>query len=153
MATQNTTQSTTITVAADIPPLNIQTSPETTSQAPTQAPTITATENINQAETNKENAQVEEDEFINIFLHRRHYMDSNISKERGNDDSPTSEVSKGILKRLGSTEAPPFVSSLEEQISLISSNEAVESIQEDSIDFDGNTLITPYDCLTFKEAE
>ncbi|GJX43958.1 retrovirus-related pol polyprotein from transposon TNT 1-94 [Tanacetum coccineum] len=70
MATQNTTQSTTITVAADIPPLNIQTSPETTSQAPTQAPTITATENINQAETNKENAQVEEDEFINIFLHR-----------------------------------------------------------------------------------
>ncbi|GJR81732.1 hypothetical protein Tco_0152517 [Tanacetum coccineum] len=54
---------------------------------------------------------------------------------------------------LGSTEAPPFVSSLEEQISLISSNEAVESIQEDSIDFDGNTLITPYDCLTFKEAE
>ncbi|GJR81731.1 retrovirus-related pol polyprotein from transposon TNT 1-94 [Tanacetum coccineum] len=67
---QNTTQSTTITVAADIPPLNIQTSPETTSQAPTQALTITATENINQAETNKENAQVEEDEFINIFLHR-----------------------------------------------------------------------------------
>nr|GEU36012.1 hypothetical protein [Tanacetum cinerariifolium] len=41
--------------------------PETTSQAPTQAPTITATENINQAKTNKENAQVEEDEFINIF--------------------------------------------------------------------------------------
>ncbi|GKE68051.1 retrovirus-related pol polyprotein from transposon TNT 1-94, partial [Tanacetum coccineum] len=36
-------------------------------QAPTQAPTVTATENINQAETNKENAQVEEDEFINIF--------------------------------------------------------------------------------------
>ncbi|GKC55727.1 retrovirus-related pol polyprotein from transposon TNT 1-94 [Tanacetum coccineum] len=36
-------------------------------QAPTQAPTVTATKNINQAETNKENAQVEEDEFINIF--------------------------------------------------------------------------------------
>ncbi|GJV55310.1 retrovirus-related pol polyprotein from transposon TNT 1-94 [Tanacetum coccineum] len=34
---------------------------------PTQAPTVTATENLNQAETNKENAQVEEDEFINIF--------------------------------------------------------------------------------------
>ncbi|GJU24015.1 retrovirus-related pol polyprotein from transposon TNT 1-94 [Tanacetum coccineum] len=65
---QNTTQSTTTTVAADIPPLNIQTSPETTSQSPTQAPTITATENINQADTNKENAQVEEDEFINIFF-------------------------------------------------------------------------------------
>nr|GEU87452.1 hypothetical protein [Tanacetum cinerariifolium] len=36
---------------------------------PTQAPTVTATENINQAETNKENAQVEEEEFINIFNH------------------------------------------------------------------------------------
>ncbi|GJY14183.1 retrovirus-related pol polyprotein from transposon TNT 1-94 [Tanacetum coccineum] len=34
---------------------------------PTQPPTVTATENINQAETNKENAQVKEDKFINIF--------------------------------------------------------------------------------------
>ncbi|GJU83132.1 hypothetical protein Tco_1285497 [Tanacetum coccineum] len=64
---QNTTQSTTTTVAADISPLNIQTTPETTSQAPTQVPTVTATENIIQAETNKEYAQVDEDEFINIF--------------------------------------------------------------------------------------
>ncbi|GKF50357.1 hypothetical protein Tco_0146824 [Tanacetum coccineum] len=48
----------------DTPPLNIQTIPQTTSQAPT----VTATENINQEETNNvENAQVEEDEFINIF--------------------------------------------------------------------------------------
>ncbi|GKB79322.1 retrovirus-related pol polyprotein from transposon TNT 1-94 [Tanacetum coccineum] len=47
----------------DTPLLIIQTTPETTSQAPT----VTATENFNQAETNKENAQVEEDEFINIF--------------------------------------------------------------------------------------
>ncbi|GJU15003.1 retrovirus-related pol polyprotein from transposon TNT 1-94 [Tanacetum coccineum] len=57
----------TTTVAADAPPLNIQTTPETTSQAPTQAPTVNATENINQAETNKENAHVKEEEFINIF--------------------------------------------------------------------------------------
>ncbi|GKF23294.1 hypothetical protein Tco_0075616, partial [Tanacetum coccineum] len=60
---QHTTPSTLTTVVADTPPLNIRTTPETISQAPT----ITATENINQAETNKENAQVEEDEFINIF--------------------------------------------------------------------------------------
>ncbi|GKB23740.1 integrase, catalytic region, zinc finger, CCHC-type containing protein [Tanacetum coccineum] len=53
---QHTTLSTSITVAADTPPLNIQTTPETTSQAPTQAPTVTSIENINQAETNKENA-------------------------------------------------------------------------------------------------
>ncbi|GJQ98207.1 retrovirus-related pol polyprotein from transposon TNT 1-94, partial [Tanacetum coccineum] len=64
---QHITPSTSTTVAADTPPLNIQTTPETTSQAPTQAPTVTATENINQAEINKENAQVEDDEFINIF--------------------------------------------------------------------------------------
>nr|GEX17612.1 retrovirus-related Pol polyprotein from transposon TNT 1-94 [Tanacetum cinerariifolium] len=48
-------------------PLNIQTTPETTCQDPTQAPTITATKNINQAETITENAQVEDNEFINIF--------------------------------------------------------------------------------------
>ncbi|GKB89256.1 retrovirus-related pol polyprotein from transposon TNT 1-94, partial [Tanacetum coccineum] len=64
---QHTTPSTSTTVAADTPPLNIQTTPDTTSQAPTQVPTVTTTENINQAETNKENAHVEEDEFINIF--------------------------------------------------------------------------------------
>ncbi|GJU07942.1 retrovirus-related pol polyprotein from transposon TNT 1-94 [Tanacetum coccineum] len=68
---QNTTQSTSTTIAADIPPLNIQTTPETTNQAltqaPTQVPTVTDNENIIQAETNKEYAQVNEDEFINIF--------------------------------------------------------------------------------------
>ncbi|GJS82501.1 retrovirus-related pol polyprotein from transposon TNT 1-94 [Tanacetum coccineum] len=64
---QNTTPSSTTNVVAEIPPLIIQTTPETTCQAPTQAPTVTATENINQAETNKDNAQVDEDEFINIF--------------------------------------------------------------------------------------
>ncbi|GJR22553.1 retrovirus-related pol polyprotein from transposon TNT 1-94 [Tanacetum coccineum] len=64
---QHTTPSTSTTVAANTPPLNIQTTPKTTSQTPTQAPTITANKNINQAETNKENAQVEEDKFINIY--------------------------------------------------------------------------------------
>ncbi|GJS98612.1 retrovirus-related pol polyprotein from transposon TNT 1-94 [Tanacetum coccineum] len=64
---QHTTPSTSTTVAADTPPLNIQTTPDTTRQAPTQAPTVTATENINQAKTNKENVHVEEDKFINIF--------------------------------------------------------------------------------------
>nr|GEW89134.1 hypothetical protein [Tanacetum cinerariifolium] len=64
---QHTTQSTSTTVAVDTPPLNIQTTPETTCQEPTQVPTITATKIINQAETITENAQVEDDEFINIF--------------------------------------------------------------------------------------
>ncbi|GKC43928.1 putative ribonuclease H-like domain-containing protein [Tanacetum coccineum] len=60
---QNTTPSTSTIVAADIPPLNIQTTPETTNQAPS----VTAIENINQVKSNIENAQVKEDEFINIF--------------------------------------------------------------------------------------
>ncbi|GJY82697.1 retrovirus-related pol polyprotein from transposon TNT 1-94 [Tanacetum coccineum] len=64
---QNTTLSTSTTVVADTPSLNIQTTPETTSQAPTQAPTVTTIENINQAKTQKENTQVDEDKFINIF--------------------------------------------------------------------------------------
>nr|GEU92126.1 copia protein [Tanacetum cinerariifolium] len=64
---KHTTPSTSITVAANTYPLNIQTTPETRGQAPTQAPTVTYNENIIQAETNKEYAQVDEDEFINIF--------------------------------------------------------------------------------------
>ncbi|GJR31264.1 retrovirus-related pol polyprotein from transposon TNT 1-94 [Tanacetum coccineum] len=56
-----------LTDSRDTPPLKIQTTPVTTSQAPTQEPTVTATENINQTETHEENAHVNEDEFINIF--------------------------------------------------------------------------------------
>nr|GEX75044.1 hypothetical protein [Tanacetum cinerariifolium] len=48
-------------------PLNTQTTPEPPCQVPTQAPTVTSTEKINQAEMIEEYAQVENDEFINIF--------------------------------------------------------------------------------------
>nr|GEY21888.1 hypothetical protein [Tanacetum cinerariifolium] len=48
-------------------PLNTQTTPEPTCQVSTQAPTVTSTEDINQAKTIKEIAQVKNDEFINIF--------------------------------------------------------------------------------------
>nr|GFB60196.1 copia protein [Tanacetum cinerariifolium] len=43
------------------------TTPEPTCQVPTQAPTVASTENINQAETVEENAQIADDGFINIF--------------------------------------------------------------------------------------
>nr|GEV09986.1 hypothetical protein [Tanacetum cinerariifolium] len=55
----NTTPSTSTIVAADTTQLGIQTTHEPT----TQAPHVTATENIYQAE----NVMVDEDEFINIF--------------------------------------------------------------------------------------
>nr|GEU56311.1 putative ribonuclease H-like domain-containing protein [Tanacetum cinerariifolium] len=48
------------------------TNPKTTDpicHVPTQAPTVTSPENINQAEMIAENAQVADDEFINIFYH------------------------------------------------------------------------------------
>nr|GEY95074.1 hypothetical protein [Tanacetum cinerariifolium] len=47
--------------------LNNQTTPAPTCQVLTQAPTVTSTENINQAEMIAENAQVADDDFINIF--------------------------------------------------------------------------------------
>ncbi|GJZ62894.1 retrovirus-related pol polyprotein from transposon TNT 1-94 [Tanacetum coccineum] len=59
----NTTHNSTTTDVADSRPLHIQ----TTHQTLTQVPTVTAPENIIQAETNTENAQFDEDEFINIF--------------------------------------------------------------------------------------
>nr|GFB36477.1 hypothetical protein [Tanacetum cinerariifolium] len=48
-------------------PYHNQTTPEPTCQVPTQAPTVTSTENMNQARMVEENAQVENDEFINIL--------------------------------------------------------------------------------------
>nr|GEV88260.1 hypothetical protein [Tanacetum cinerariifolium] len=48
-------------------PLNTHTTLVSTCQAPTLAPTITSTENINQAEMYAENDQVADNEFINIF--------------------------------------------------------------------------------------
>nr|GEX66427.1 retrovirus-related Pol polyprotein from transposon TNT 1-94 [Tanacetum cinerariifolium] len=48
-------------------PLNTQTTTDHTCQLLTQAPTVTSSENINQAETNLENAQAVDDEFINNF--------------------------------------------------------------------------------------
>nr|GEW61835.1 hypothetical protein [Tanacetum cinerariifolium] len=48
-------------------PLNTQSTSDPTCQVLTQAPTVTSTENINQAEMIAENAQVADDEFINIF--------------------------------------------------------------------------------------
>nr|GEX59540.1 hypothetical protein [Tanacetum cinerariifolium] len=48
-------------------PLNNHTTPAPTCQISTLAPTVSSSENINQAETHAENDQVTDDEFINIF--------------------------------------------------------------------------------------
>ncbi|GJW61408.1 retrovirus-related pol polyprotein from transposon TNT 1-94 [Tanacetum coccineum] len=59
----NTTHTSTTTNVVDPPPLNIH----LTHQTQTQVPTVTAPENSIQAETNTENAQFDDDKFINIF--------------------------------------------------------------------------------------
>nr|GEY50222.1 hypothetical protein [Tanacetum cinerariifolium] len=48
-------------------PLNNQTTPDPTCQVPPHAPTVASPENMNQVEMVEEYAQVESDEFINIF--------------------------------------------------------------------------------------
>nr|GEX75317.1 ribonuclease H-like domain-containing protein [Tanacetum cinerariifolium] len=90
-------------------PLNIQTTPDPTCQVPPQAPIVTPTENINQAEMIAKNAQVENDEFINIFCTpiqdrgdtSSHYVDSSNmhtfyqhhpSKRRWTKDHPLEQV-------------------------------------------------------------
>ncbi|GJR29901.1 retrovirus-related pol polyprotein from transposon TNT 1-94, partial [Tanacetum coccineum] len=50
-------------------------------------------------------------------------------------------------------EAPPIVTTSEEQTSSISLNEADEFNQEDSTDFDGNTIFVLYDAPNFEEDE
>ncbi|GJW18951.1 copia protein [Tanacetum coccineum] len=52
-----------------------------------------------------------------------------------------------------SSEAPPIVSTSKEQTSPISLNNANEFNQEDSTNFDGNTVFVPYDAPNFEEAE
>nr|GEU47124.1 hypothetical protein [Tanacetum cinerariifolium] len=90
-------------------PLNTQTTTVPSCQVPTQAPTITSTKNINQAEAISENDQIADDEFINIFstpvqdrgeTSSRHVDSSNMhtfyqrhpSKHRWTKDLPLEQV-------------------------------------------------------------
>ncbi|GKA22440.1 retrovirus-related pol polyprotein from transposon TNT 1-94 [Tanacetum coccineum] len=50
-------------------------------------------------------------------------------------------------------EAPLILTTSDEQTSLISLKEANKSNQEDSAEFDGNTVFIPYDVLNFEEIE
>ncbi|GJY38163.1 retrovirus-related pol polyprotein from transposon TNT 1-94, partial [Tanacetum coccineum] len=50
-------------------------------------------------------------------------------------------------------EVPPIITTSDEQTSPIYMNKADELSQEDSADFDGNTVFAPYDAPNFEEAE
>nr|GFB59398.1 hypothetical protein [Tanacetum cinerariifolium] len=90
-------------------PLNIHTTPAPTCQVSTLEPTVTSSENINQAEEYAENDQVADEEYINIFsttvqdqgdTSSRHVDSSNIhtfyqrypSKHRWIKDHPLEQV-------------------------------------------------------------
>nr|GEW10416.1 integrase, catalytic region, zinc finger, CCHC-type, peptidase aspartic, catalytic [Tanacetum cinerariifolium] len=63
-----------------ITPLNNQTTPAPKCQVPTQAPAVTSTENIHQVKTITEDAQVKDDEFINIFCTSVQYREETLSR-------------------------------------------------------------------------
>nr|GEV46929.1 hypothetical protein [Tanacetum cinerariifolium] len=66
-----------------------------------------------------------------------------------NQDTPSS--SSIIIE---DNEAPPLLSSFEEQISLISHNKADELVQKDDpVDLDQNTMLSPYHTPMYEEAE
>nr|GEU81842.1 putative ribonuclease H-like domain-containing protein [Tanacetum cinerariifolium] len=90
-------------------PLNTHTTPDPTCQVPPHAPSVTSNENMNQVEMVEEYAQVENDEFINIFCtpvqdqretSSRHVDSSNMhtfyqhhpSKHRWMKDHPLEQV-------------------------------------------------------------
>ncbi|GJR89682.1 retrovirus-related pol polyprotein from transposon TNT 1-94 [Tanacetum coccineum] len=73
---------------------------------------------------------------------------SKTSRVHNHEDSPS--TSSIIVEEY---EAPPIVTTSEEQTSLISLNDADGSNQEDSAEFDGNMLITLYDDPDFIEAK
>ncbi|GKC85124.1 retrovirus-related pol polyprotein from transposon TNT 1-94 [Tanacetum coccineum] len=100
---QHTTPSTSTTVVADTPPLTIQTTHGTTSQPPTQAQTVTANKNIIQSVTNKEYAQVDKDEFINIFNHPLEQVigDPSQSIRTRRQLETDGEMSKGYAQKEG----------------------------------------------------
>ncbi|GJT44397.1 retrovirus-related pol polyprotein from transposon TNT 1-94, partial [Tanacetum coccineum] len=75
-------------------------------------------------------------------------INSAAQQVHNNEDSPSTSLI--IVEEY---EAPPIITTFEEQTSLILMNEADELNQEDSAEFDGNTLLTPYDAPNSDEAE
>nr|GFC11349.1 hypothetical protein [Tanacetum cinerariifolium] len=64
------------------------------------------------------------------------------------EDSPSTS-----LIDIEEHEAPPIITTSEEKTSSISLNKADDLYHEDSTDFDGNTLLTPYDASDFSKSK
>nr|GEV58643.1 Gag-Pol polyprotein [Tanacetum cinerariifolium] len=90
----------------------------------------------------------------------KHDMVDGLLKFKYETDHLCSTCERGMSKKASHPpkvvpkhEAPPIVTTSKEQTSLIPMNKADESNQEDSADFDGNTVFVPNNILKFKEAE
>ncbi|GJR93210.1 retrovirus-related pol polyprotein from transposon TNT 1-94 [Tanacetum coccineum] len=88
---------------------------KSTHQTPTQVPTVIAPENIIQAETNTENAQFDDDEFINIFS--TPVQEQGETSSRHDDNVPNSilSISKKTNHPSG-TKRLDKISSISEQV-------------------------------------
>ncbi|GJS46056.1 hypothetical protein Tco_0596177 [Tanacetum coccineum] len=73
-------------------------------------------------------------------------INSATQQVHNHEDSPS--ISSTVVKE---HETPPIVTTFDEQTSPISLNEADESYQEDSANFDGITVFVPYDAPIFED--
>ncbi|GKC94909.1 retrovirus-related pol polyprotein from transposon TNT 1-94 [Tanacetum coccineum] len=125
----NTTHNSPTTDVADPPPLNIH----STHQTPTQVPTVTAPENIIQAETNTENAQFDDDEFINIF--------STPVQEQGETSSRHVDSSNIIISII-----PSFCTTMDKKIiHRTRIGNSSQSVNKKSLETDG-------ECVCFRNS-
>nr|GEV63318.1 retrovirus-related Pol polyprotein from transposon TNT 1-94 [Tanacetum cinerariifolium] len=84
------------------------------------------------------------------FEKRSSYTSINFAAQQVHNYEDSPSTSLIVVKE---HEAPPIVTTFEEQTSLIPLNEADETNQEDSADFVSNTVFFPYDVPKFEEAE
>nr|GEW42417.1 retrovirus-related Pol polyprotein from transposon TNT 1-94 [Tanacetum cinerariifolium] len=84
------------------------------------------------------------------FEKRSSEVSTNSAAQQINNHEDSSSISSIIVEE---HKVPSIVTTSEEQTSPISLNDANESNQEDSAEFNSNTLLTPYDALDFAKAK
>ncbi|GKB41953.1 hypothetical protein Tco_0886895 [Tanacetum coccineum] len=96
------------------------------------------------------NQTLPKEDFNNLFCPMyEEYFEKRSPEVSINSVAPTTTLHDNVTPSPSSvtieeTKAPPLVYSSKEQISLVLTDVADESFQEDSIDLDGNNLMTPF---------
>nr|GFA51352.1 retrovirus-related Pol polyprotein from transposon TNT 1-94 [Tanacetum cinerariifolium] len=122
------------------PPLNNHTTPAPTCQVPPLVPTVSPSENINQAETYAENAQVTDDGFINIFstpVQDQGETSSRHKNKRDEENTVIRNKSRLVAKGYAQKEGVDFEESFAPVAHLEASRLVVRGCrQEEGIDFE-----------------